>query len=613
MISRPQTAYSIGRRSRSPGRNPILCPPSWPGHTRAKSIQEKNIVDQKRYQENRTNRTISAHNFFENGTILAEKQDVWADSYISPKNQTKVSSLISTPNLVTPIPLGSENYEFSDYKMSKRPSTAGSVQTGFYSNMSDGSTLASNFSRKERLKMLLDEEDEAYKSYKQEEESTKELRKKQLKLLREKHAQRKKEKEEARKAKAAELMYEQFKKNCPQLRDIESSKLQEHVKTVWKDQIQEKDILRLEEEKERELEKQNMERMETARVETENRKKLEDIAAKKAIADALAFQLEELKTKNNEFKRLEHEKEIMILAENEYQKLQEQREILHKKHQNQKHAKLLWRQWKAQLRQRTLERQKELELDKQLLENLVAETAREANKGNETRRKLKEDILNNLQEIRARIKREQELEDNLDLMIRDTAEKVWAEREKIWETERQASQKLLNEVLSYQKQQMEEKLETNRQLQAETLKEKEQLLNEIELIKVETARDLLHKIELKKQEKLEREVEIREKQLEKLTLVNEEELADAELKQQHEMYNQLVEEEREKMENEVYVEKIYSKPGERPGTSQSSSSVVRFNIPESPTFSSSPQKSHRPTTADTTTSIRSRVTGPFIY
>lgn len=302
MISRPQTAYSIGRRSRSPGRNPILCPPSWPGHTRAKSIQEKNIVDQKRYQENRTNRTISAHNFFENGTILAEKQDVWADSYISPKNQTKVSSLISTPNLVTPIPLGSENYEFSDYKMSKRPSTAGSVQTGFYSNMSDGSTLASNFSRKERLKMLLDEEDEAYKSYKQEEESTKELRKKQLKLLREKHAQRKKEKEEARKAKAAELMYEQFKKNCPQLRDIESSKLQEHVKTVWKDQIQEKDILRLEEEKERELEKQNMERMETARVETENRKKLEDIAAKKAIADALAFQLEELKTKNNEFK-----------------------------------------------------------------------------------------------------------------------------------------------------------------------------------------------------------------------------------------------------------------------------------------------------------------------
>lgn len=206
---------------------------------------------------------------------------------------------------------------------------------------------------------------------------------------------------------------------------------------------------------------------------------------------------------------------------------------------------------------------------------------------------MKEDILNNLQEVRARIKREQELEDNLDLMIRDTAEKVWAEREKIWETERQASQKLLNEVLSYQKQQMEEKLETNRQLQAETLKEKEQLLNEIELIKVETARDLLHKIELKKQEKLEREVEIREKQLEKLTLVNEEELADAELKQQHEMYNQLVEEEREKMENEVYVEKIYSKPGERPGTSQSSSSVVRFNIPESPTFSSGrgPEKS----------------------
>merc|ERR1712157_313778 len=83
--------------------------------------------------------------------------------------------------------------------------------------------------RREKLRDLLQLENQLYKQSMNDIQNqsislnTKEIRQKQLKILREKHNKLKKQKEEERRKKAQELMYEQFKKNCPELRDIESS------------------------------------------------------------------------------------------------------------------------------------------------------------------------------------------------------------------------------------------------------------------------------------------------------------------------------------------------------------------------------------------------------
>lgn len=592
-MQRPYTAAP------KPNRNSSLplAPDSWPGQTRPKSILEKNIVQHKRYQENRLNRTWSAHNFFENGTVHADKLDTWGETGRQPpKEQSRVSSLVSTPNIVIPVKLGDDNYEFESH----RPSTAGS------SRFSTTSRYSSE--RKERLKAMLEEETNSHSHLiSQETNSTKEIRQKQLKLLREKHARYKKRKEQERKAKAAQLMYEQFQKNCPELRDIESSRLQNHVQTVWKDQVEDKNMLKVEQEKMREIEKENFDRMESERKAEERKAKLKSVESKKAIAEALGQQLAELKAKNIAFKKLEQEKEAFIIEEENLRQLEDKRAALIKRHQNQKHAKLLWRQWKAQLRQRTAERQRELHVEKEMLEKLIAETARADTSRTARKEEMRLEILENLKTVRENLKSEKSLQEDLDLMIREKGEEIWREREATWAKQREASEKLLKSVLDEQARQMLEKIKANKIKQAETLLEKENLLNEIELIKVETARSLLKKSEEKKTEQLEREVEIKEKELEKIAIKQDEELQDAELFQQHQAYKGMVESARENMNDEPFIERIYARPS-------TAGSTVRFNVPE-PELSVSPLKGvgSRPTTANSGVSIRTRVTGPFIY
>jgi len=581
-------------------------PEAWFGQTRPKSLLEKTIVEHKRYEENRLNRTWSAHNFFETGTVHANKQGIWGDApSFPPKEQCRVSSLVSTPNIVTPIPVGADNGEFGDYQTCStgRPSTAGGVSVASVATTNCSAVSDYSTSRKERLRAMLEEEATHNASkINNETTSTKELRKAQLKLLREKTEKYKKRKEQERQAKAQQLMYEQFQKNCPELRDIESSRLQKHVKNVWKDQLEDKNILEIEEMKQKEIEKENMERAERKRKEDEKKEKLKSIEAKRIIAEALATQLEELKYKNAQFKKLEQEKEAIIVQEDNIKKLEEQRKAIIQRRINQKYAKMLWRQWKAQLRQRTIERQRELVVEKQLLENLAVETARDNTARTGRKEALRLEILENIKTNKENLEKEKKLEEDLDLMIREKGEQVWAEREAAWAKQRLASEKLLNSVLQEQANQVQEKIERNKLLQAENLLEKEKLIEEIEKTKIETAREILRKKEAKENEKLIREIEIKEKVLEKMNEKQEQELEEAELAQQHQAYKGMVEDERANLQGEPFVERIYARPS-------TAGSTVRFNIPEPGEGGDSPQKS-RPTTAN---SIRSRVTGPFIY
>jgi len=197
-------------------------------------------------------------------------------------------------------------------------------------------------------------------------------------------------------------------------------------------------------------------------------------------------------------------------------------------------------------------------------------------------------------------------------MVREQAEKVWEEREATWASEREASNKLLADVLAYREQQIAAKREQNLAKQQQLIADREDLLAHIEHIASETARDQLKRTAEQQLAKTEREDELEYRKTQRDDEAAMEELAEAERVQAHQIYNNTVAEEKARLLGEVYKERAHSKPSSRPGTSHS---VVRFEEPEERYSESRPHtaSSFRPRTADSGVSSFSRITGPFIY
>merc|ERR1711912_109416 len=86
--------------------------------------------------------------------------------------------------------------------------------------------------------------------------------------------------------------------------------------------------------------------------------------------------LRELKEREFKKKELEKESELLMLETDRLKSFREEQEKKAEINKNKKYAKLLWRQWRAQLRQRAIERRRELENDKKLLEDIETKTAR---------------------------------------------------------------------------------------------------------------------------------------------------------------------------------------------------------------------------------------------
>merc|ERR1712127_998527 len=214
-------------------------------------------------------------------------------------------------------------------------------------------------------------------------------------------------------------------------------------------------------------------------------------------------------------------------------------------------------------------------------------------------------VRENLLQVRERIQREKELEFKLDLMVREKGEEVWAEREKAWAKERQASEELLQDVLSFREEQIQMKQDQNLETHRQLIADQENLLAEIEHMKYDTARGQLiaekQKVELQNQ----REAEIHYKQ----GLIEEEnkhrELEEAERVTMHQIYKAQVEEEKERVLETPFTERIYSRPSTSASARPSTSSTVRF---EEPNVKYSDEKQSRPQTAN---SGYTRVTGPL--
>ncbi|XP_031573283.1 trichoplein keratin filament-binding protein-like [Actinia tenebrosa] len=301
----------------------------------------------------------------------------------------------------------------------------------------------------------------------------------------------KSEKEARRKEIAEQKLYEHWKQNAPELRQIESEQLKEHVVEGWGEQVDDrKKILQSARDEERRMDAV-MERERLLALEKEKKKEEARLRDEKAVASQLKSQMEELKLREEEAQMLKREQEILLEEQNRIEEAEEERRLLEEARRKREFGRVLIRQHKAQMKRKSQEIQKALELDLKILEGLSKEEDKEKAIMTSRREKAKADAEYMRQVVAQQLKLEQEREAELDMLYRDEAARMWSKRQAEWERERQARERLMAEVLEGRKEQIDRKMEVLRRKQEESIESREELLRELEEVQRMTARERL--------------------------------------------------------------------------------------------------------------------------
>ncbi|TSR04335.1 Trichoplein keratin filament-binding protein [Bagarius yarrelli] len=274
--------------------------------------------------------------------------------------------------------------------------------------------------------------------------------------------------EERRKKLAQDLLKEHWKKNNPELRNVESELHKDHVVSQWQVQQQHKKQAEEQDAQERlrfenEYERSRKEALERMKEEEERRKKKES-----EKAEFLRQQMEELKIRDEESRRLQQEEDTLLSKRLELDQLEEDRRRAEDGRKKSEFGRLLSRQYRAQLKRRAQQVQEELGEE----EERRAESVR--------RERAVADVawMKGVLEEQLQLEREREAE--FDLLHREEAQRVWDQREAQWERERKARERLMQEVLGVRQEQLQERMEEKRRARKECQRRRTELLQQLE-------------------------------------------------------------------------------------------------------------------------------------
>jgi len=281
--------------------------------------------------------------------------------------------------------------------------------------------------------------------------------------------------EDNRKKIAEEKLYEHWRVNNPELRQLESRQLIEHTVGEWQNQLHDKQEERrklqeidseyvkyLDSERERAIEKD----IELKRLKLNRELELKEI---------LKTQMIELKQKEAESEILKREEYELMREKVELDSMERERQDNEKRYMVKEYGRQLLRQHKIKLRQRAKEIQEALEHDLDLLKRLA-----EAH-DSEKRVKAKADADYMIKVLNEQLKVEKEREAQFELLYQDEAQREWDKRNAEWERERLAREKLMNQVLAERQKQIEDKIFILNEKKSESLVSREDLIKDMEM------------------------------------------------------------------------------------------------------------------------------------
>ncbi|KAM8885958.1 trichoplein keratin filament-binding protein isoform 1-T1 [Spinachia spinachia] len=286
--------------------------------------------------------------------------------------------------------------------------------------------------------------------------------------------------EERRKKLAQELLREHWKKNNTELQKVESELHKDHVVSQWHEQISEKkqqDMAEQEQNRRFENEYERTRKEALARMKlAEEKRKSEELRR----AEELCKQMEELKLREEEATRLKKEQEALLVKQWQLEKIEEERRKVVERRKKSEMGLFLIRQYRAQLKRRAQQVQEELEADHKILAGLLEGQQEERKIETARRERAIADAAWMKHVIEEQLRLEQEREAEFDILHREEAQRVWEKREAQWEKEKKARERLMQEVLVGRQQQLELKMQDNREAQEESLRRREQLIQELE-------------------------------------------------------------------------------------------------------------------------------------
>lgn len=334
------------------------------------------------------------------------------------------------------------------------------------------------------------------------------------------------DKEARRKEIAEQKLYDHWKQNAVELREIEADQLREHVVNSWADQVSDRqENLKSARQEDRRMDAV-VERERLLALEKERAKEEEKKREQENLAADLRKQMKELKLRDEEAQMLKQEQEDLLKAQRRLEQAEEDRRLLDEARRKREFGRVLIRQHKAQMKRKSKEIQEALELDLKILEALAKKEDQDKIIETSRREKARADAEYMRQVVEQQLKLEQQREAELDMLYRDEAARMWTKREAEWERERLARERLMAEVLDVRRKQLDNKMEENKRRQQESIESREQLLRELEEVQRMTAREKSEEARLRKEreEEIQAQITSRREKAKEMQQIEREEL-----------------------------------------------------------------------------------------
>ncbi|KAI8442246.1 hypothetical protein MSG28_005817 [Choristoneura fumiferana] len=290
------------------------------------------------------------------------------------------------------------------------------------------------------------------------------------------------DKEEQLRRHEAELrLHHAWRLRQPELRAASAYIASGKLKSAWTQQIVEKEMARKKEEEENLKILQERDEALRKQIEIEEERLKEKELQMRELRGSLEGQIAELSEKESIVKRLQkqEEKELIILDELKHISSEREKELA--RLVSERDATIVnMGLHKYKLKKKVLSVIQEIELDLQMLEKLRAAVLKDVEASKEKCSSYKRVLDTALLELTEAREREQQRRRNIDAMYDGEARQINEKQDKLWAKEREARCRLVEEVLSTLRRQVEDKVEASRRQQRANVAEREQILEQME-------------------------------------------------------------------------------------------------------------------------------------
>lgn len=287
-------------------------------------------------------------------------------------------------------------------------------------------------------------------------------------------------KEDERRKLAEEKLYENWRLNNPELRNLESKKLNDLVVGQWKDQVKEREEAMINE-KNLEFEFAHQLDLRKARdeqYEQEQRQKRKELEVE--LKEILKQQMIEIKQREAEEEGLRIQEAELTNERVKLLMLEEERKAKLEQARRQEYGQQLLRQHKAKLRKRAKEIQDELEFDIKFLQMITELNEKQKEMQMVKKEQARQDAERMIEVLNQQLRLEKEREAELDFMFQDEAQKQWDKRNQEWSREAQAREMLMKQVLDEVQKQINYKIEIINEKKKDSLLRRKELIEDME-------------------------------------------------------------------------------------------------------------------------------------